>query len=178
MSYYLIASFGVGELIVHNETHAYYAWHRHACGSDDASAYYMNFSDSCVTPQDTSPQNMSTSDITWLIKPAIEDCPNRWISTLSTTTITDDDDDNNNNENDLSDTEIALIVLCTLFGTLNVILFGIIVKLIYYPTTTTILSSSSNSNHVSVYHKVVHDKIEADSTHDTYNLMQSKADQS
>ena len=161
-------------MVFHNETHAYYAWHRHACGSDDASAYYMNFSDSCVTPQDTSAQNMSTSDVTWLIKPTIEDCPNRWISTSTTSTTSTDDDDinnNDNNENSLSDTEVALIILCSIFGTLNVIMFGIIVKLIYYPAKLI----TSNINHGPIYYKVTEDKLELDSTHDTYNLMQSKA---
>ena len=145
----MIASFGVGELIVENSTHTYYAWHRHACGSDDPSTYYMNFSDSCVTPNDNSIQNMLTSDITWFIKPSKEECPNHWLSSISLISSPLNEDNNNNDDdkkNRLFTLEAVLIILCILFGTLNIILFRIIIKMIYYPTRN---SSSTTRNSLS-----------------------------
>lgn len=76
------ASFGIGSLVIHNETHAKYSWHRHACGSSAKGApnYGMNFSDHCATPGDKSPQLMLTSDEVWLVRPAQSLCPQRWLS--------------------------------------------------------------------------------------------------
>jgi hypothetical protein len=75
------SSFGVGSLVFENATAAEYSWHRHACGSDVPGADGMNFSDTCVTPGDLSPQNMLTSDVAKLLRPSRSSCPNRYVST-------------------------------------------------------------------------------------------------
>jgi len=75
------ASFGVAGLEVVNDTHAYYQWHRHACGSSSAAAKYENFSDACVTPGDNSVQKMLTSDITWITRPSKSECPAHYMGT-------------------------------------------------------------------------------------------------
>ena len=43
-----------------NATHAFYGWHRHACGSDEPGSEGMNFSTNCRSPGDNSEQNMET----------------------------------------------------------------------------------------------------------------------
>lgn len=75
------ASFGVASLVVLNANQANYSWHRHACLSSSQSALYANFSDNCVTPGDTSAQNMLTSDSVIIVRPSKSICPNRWTST-------------------------------------------------------------------------------------------------
>jgi 3',5'-cyclic AMP phosphodiesterase CpdA len=141
------ASFGVGEMVIHNSTHAYYAWHRHACGSNDAQAYYMNFSDSCVTPNDKSNQRMLTSDTVWFTRPSNSECTNRWKSTSDSYVGSSSSDSSDNNT--LSKTTIALIILTAVFGAMNIIHIGVIVKLLYAPkgnrdTSMTHLSPSSS----------------------------------
>jgi hypothetical protein len=78
-------SFGVGEIIFVNETTASYSWHRHACGSENASVYHMNFSDACVSPQDNSAQRMLSSDRVFVTRYPESQCPNRYISTATST---------------------------------------------------------------------------------------------
>lgn len=96
------SSFGVGGLTVVNSTHAFYAWHRHACESNDPENGNMNFSTYCRSPGDNSEQSMETSDIAWLVRPSISSCPNKWTGTssfkpqdsfVSSSNDNDDDDD-------------------------------------------------------------------------------------
>lgn len=74
------SSFGVGELTIVNSTHASYSWHRHACGSDSAADYHMNFSSACYSPDDNSAQKMETSDEVWFVRPGQGACPNRHVT--------------------------------------------------------------------------------------------------
>jgi len=62
------ASFGVGKLVIYNETHAYYEWHRVAC--EDTNATH------CATKGDNSAQRYDISDTTWVIRNTSQ-CPNR-----------------------------------------------------------------------------------------------------
>jgi len=71
------ASFGVASLVIVSATQANYSWHRHACMSTNASAFYADFSDNCVTPGDNSAQNMLTSDSFLIVRPSEALCPNR-----------------------------------------------------------------------------------------------------
>jgi acid phosphatase type 7 len=74
------ASFGVGGLQIVNSTHAFFSWHRHACGSTSDDTYHMNFSSSCVSPDDNSANAMETSDEVWIIRPSSDACTNRYVS--------------------------------------------------------------------------------------------------
>jgi hypothetical protein len=113
------SSFGVTELEIFNDTHASYAWHRHACYNYTESfpnpALGADFIDTCVSKVfkifycvyydfnririylfcsiqkgDNSAQKMETSDVFWIVKPTKEKCPNRWKSTATFTTQTSD----------------------------------------------------------------------------------------
>jgi hypothetical protein len=94
------SSFGVGELTVVNNTHAAYSWHRHACGSDSAADYHMNFSSNCYSPGDNSPQKMETSDVTWFIRPDAQTCPNRHVSSTHEVNPSVDPDSTEDNDDD------------------------------------------------------------------------------
>ena len=139
------ASFGVGELVFHNSTHAYYAWHRHACGSDDPQALHMNFSDSCVTPGDESNQQMLTSDSIWLLRPMSTKCSNHWISTsneyVGSFSHSHDQQHHHHHQNsgdNLSLREYWLILVCSFFGFMNILLV-----LLYINRTSWLCVSSS-----------------------------------
>lgn len=114
------SSFGVGELRVENSTHAAYSWHRHACGSDSAADYHMNFSSACYSPDDNSAQKMETSDVTWFIRPDAQACPNRHVTSshevfpTSDPSDSEDDDDEFNflSKNALFVISTSLVVLC------------------------------------------------------------------
>jgi hypothetical protein len=99
-------SFGVGQIEFLNDTVAAFNWHRHACGSDSPTDYYMNFSDSCVSPQDNSAQRMLTSDKVNIIRYPNSQCPNRYVSTATTTTSS-----SSSNNNMLPGGIIAVIVV-------------------------------------------------------------------
>ena len=139
------ASFGVGELVIHNSTHAYYAWHRHACGSDDPQVHYMNFSDSCVTPGDESNQRMLTSDTIWFIRPMSTECYNHWISTSNEYVGSffgyslDQEHRHQNSGDNLSLREFWLILVCSFLGLMNILL----VLLYINRTSLSCVSSSS-----------------------------------
>lgn len=94
------SSFGVGELTIVNDTHAYYSWHRHACGSDSDEDFHMNFSSSCYSPGDNSPQKMETSDETWFIRPDAQSCPNRHFTTSHEVYPQADSSSNDNDDAD------------------------------------------------------------------------------
>jgi hypothetical protein len=124
------SSFGVGELIIVNSTHASYSWHRHACGSDSDADYHMNFSSACYSPDDNSAQKMETSDATWFIRPDEQACPNRHVTSshevypqYDPTPADDDDDDYLNvlSKNALYVISMSLLVVC--FGLLITIAF-------------------------------------------------------
>eukprot|EP00602_Paraphysomonas_sp_CaronLab_P010548 CAMPEP_0185027788 /NCGR_PEP_ID=MMETSP1103-20130426/13015_1 /TAXON_ID=36769 /ORGANISM="Paraphysomonas bandaiensis, Strain Caron Lab Isolate" /LENGTH=638 /DNA_ID=CAMNT_0027561919 /DNA_START=21 /DNA_END=1937 /DNA_ORIENTATION=+ len=122
------SSFGVGSIVIVNSTHAQFSWHRHACGSSSSDAYYMNFSDSCFSPEDNSEHAMETSDSTWIVRPDSITCPNRhtttgYTPTSSTSSGNDDDSDG------LSSTAVALIAVCCILGILCLTLAGVIVYL-------------------------------------------------
>jgi hypothetical protein len=63
-----------------NKTHLSFAWHRHACGSSDPDSKGIDTDPDCSTPGDTSSQAMLTVDEFYLVRPPIEQCPNRWRS--------------------------------------------------------------------------------------------------
>ena len=77
------ASFGVGQLEFVNTTHALYGWHRHACGSDVPGDEGVDFSDECVTPGDNSSFRMLTSDVAWIVRPGVSNCPARHLSSFT-----------------------------------------------------------------------------------------------
>ncbi len=72
------SSFGVGELVIINSTHAKYAWHRHACGSDSKATHHINVSSFCSSPGDNSVNAMDTSDDVFIVRPDAAFCRNRW----------------------------------------------------------------------------------------------------
>lgn len=91
------ASFGVGSIKIHNATHAYLSWNRHACdnvdatnlglygGADATNNYAMNFSAAtCTTAGDNGMFAMTTSDASWVIKPSFKECANKYLSTVAT----------------------------------------------------------------------------------------------
>ena len=113
------SSFGVGELTVVNSTHAFYSWHRHACGSDSASDYYMNFSADCYSPGDNSVQKMETSDMTWFVRPDKDMCPNRHVTSTNDVNPESDFADSDDDEGldfltkeELVAIALSLLVLC------------------------------------------------------------------
>jgi hypothetical protein len=114
------ASFGIGGLQILDSITANYSWHRHACSSDDASSYNMNFSEYCSSPTDTSSLKFLTSDSILIKRPSKSSCPNRYVSTA---VVVDDSD------NSLSSTGVALIALSATVGVLSILLIGLIVKL-------------------------------------------------
>jgi hypothetical protein len=63
---------------------ANYTWHRHACGSISPGPpnYNMNFSSSCVTPEDNSTTRAVKVDSYILTKPSKAQCPNRYVTAL------------------------------------------------------------------------------------------------
>ena len=122
------SSFGVGGLNVINSTHAFFSWNRHACASDSEDTYHMNFSSSCVTPDDNSANAMDQSDDVWIVRPSKSTCPNRHFSTQyvipppSTANVNSNDDDDDGSD----DLVIILSVLASVFGaTIVILLFGI-----------------------------------------------------
>ena len=118
------ASFGVGGLVIHNETHSKFSWHRHACGSSSkgAPSYGMNFSVSCMTPGDNSAQAMLTSDEVWLVRPSQVTCPQRWSPI--------DSDDYGSIENFSSSDNISVTTAAVVSALL--IFFGVIVSLVLF----------------------------------------------
>lgn len=126
------ASFGVAQLTVHNSTHAYFAWHRHACGSDQPSSDNMNFSETCSTPGDNSEQAMETSDVVWFVRPSADECSNRWVGSSYQPVnpfAASEDSASGNDDDDYSDREVALIALCSCFSFVILILLGTILYL-------------------------------------------------
>jgi hypothetical protein len=126
------SSFGIGELVIHNDTHAYYSWHRVACGSSSQADYHMDFSSICVTPNDNSAEPMETSDTTWFIRPSIDECPNRHFGSDYEPVNPysyDDNKDNNDSNYAYSITVIALICGCTLLGITSIILLVVVIFL-------------------------------------------------
>lgn len=122
------ASFGVAKLVIENATHAKYTWNRHACQSDSPGYpnYNMNFTESCVTYGDIAGQAMLTTDETWLVRPDVKTCKNRYTSTAVVSN--DDTATSSGSDSSLSSLEITLAVFTTLFGlstiVLAVMLFG------------------------------------------------------
>ena len=90
------ASFGVGSIEIHNATHAYLSWNRHACdalnrndlglygGADSANNYAINTAASCASAGDNGMFSMITSDATWVVKPSASACANKYLSTAAT----------------------------------------------------------------------------------------------
>lgn len=119
------SSFGVAGLNIVNETHAYFSWNRHACGSDSEETYHMNFSTSCATPDDNSANAMDTSDEVWLVRPDKTTCSNRHYSTsykvqpYGTASVASADEDDDDNKDVLL---MILAILCSVFGAALVIL--------------------------------------------------------
>jgi hypothetical protein len=141
------SSFGVGELIVVNSTHASYSWHRHACGSTSDADYHMNFSSSCSSPGDNSAQNMETSDTTWFIRPDKGTCPNRHVSSShevypETDSTPSGDDDN--------DDEFGFLTKDALYAisvSLLVICFGLLLTVAYLWNKLAVRESDFDSVH-------------------------------
>lgn len=93
----------------------------------------MNFSDSCVTPDDSSSQNMLTVDEAWIIRPDAATCPNKYVSTAGDT---NDDDgtisvasSSDSSANKLSALNILLICLSSIFFASSVVLGYFVYKL-------------------------------------------------
>ena len=91
------ASFGVGSIKIHNATHAYLSWNRHACddvdintlglygGANSTNNYAMNFNAAtCASAGDNGLFSMTSSDAVWVVKPSAIACPNKYISTAAT----------------------------------------------------------------------------------------------
>lgn len=116
-------SFGIGSLEFYDSITANYSWHRHACESDQPGAYGMNFSDSCVTPTDNSDQRMLTSDSALIVRPSIDRCPNRYVSTSNSDDVIDNDanvgDSSSDGDNDNSVEKTAVIALSVVVGVLG-----------------------------------------------------------
>jgi acid phosphatase type 7 len=127
------ASFGVGGLDVVNSTHAFFSWHRHACGSSSNQFYYQNFSaQTCMSPDDNSPNAMETSDEVWIIRQDQTTCPNKHVSvdyepvdpsSLSKSSKNNDDDSKYSKE-----TTEVLIILTAFLGALSL---ALIVGMVY-----------------------------------------------
>jgi acid phosphatase type 7 len=128
------ASFGVGGLDIVNSTHAFFSWHRHACGSSSSQYYYQNFSyETCMSPDDNSPYAMETSDEVWIIRQDQTTCPNKHVSTnfepVDPSSYSTSDNDDDDSKYSTQTTEM-LIILTAIFGGLSlVLLVGIIVLL-------------------------------------------------
>ncbi len=122
------SSFGIGGFEIFNSTHAYFSWHRNACGSDSESTYYMNFSTSCVTPGDNSINAMETSDTFWVIRPSVSQCENKAGSSSYEPESTVSSS-SSNSKKDLSSTEISLTILCSILGAIVVILLFVVFAL-------------------------------------------------
>lgn len=127
------ASFGVGGLNVVNSTHAFFSWHRHACGSASSQYYYQNFSyQTCMSPDDNSPYAMETSDEVWIVRPDQSTCPNKHFSVdyqpVKPSSTSDSNDDDNSPYS--KGTTEALIVLTAIFGILSLgLLIGLVILL-------------------------------------------------
>lgn len=78
------SSFGVGQLRIVNDTHAHYAWHRHACEkfgpTGESYPSEIVFEDECATDDDNSVNNMTKTDEVWIVRPPASICPNRHYS--------------------------------------------------------------------------------------------------
>ncbi len=116
------SSFGIGELTIYNETHAYFQWHRVACESDSPGApnYNMNFSTTCHSPGDISAYPMATSDHVWIAKPSVDVCANRYMTSPSPSS--NSNSNSNSNGYNPSSGEISLIVLTVIFGVVIIVL--------------------------------------------------------
>jgi acid phosphatase type 7 len=128
------ASFGVGGLEIVNSTHAFFSWHRHACGSSSSQYYYQNFSyQTCMSPEDNSEYAMETSDEVWIIRQDQTTCPNKHVSTdyepVDPSSYSKSENDDDDSKYSTQVTEI-LIALTAIFGGLSLLLLvGIIVLL-------------------------------------------------
>ena len=135
------ASFGVGEMVIHNSTHASFAWHRHACQSDqiDYPHYSMNFTSTCISEvaaqssydgtasYDTSAQAMLTSDTFWVVRPNKTVCPNKYYSTsTSSSTPSSSTPSSSSSDAKLTGMEKALIALCVIFAVATCVLAGLL----------------------------------------------------
>lgn len=67
-------SFGVGKMVIYNDTHAHFEWHRVACEDTNATV--------CVTPGDNSAQAHDISDSAWIVR-NLTQCPNRLMPVTS-----------------------------------------------------------------------------------------------
>ena len=86
------ASFGVASLTVLSASQAKYTWHRHACGSNHTVAtasnnYNQNFNASCVSNGDNSDTVAQSVDSYTLTRPTINQCPNRYTSSMPLPTM-------------------------------------------------------------------------------------------
>lgn len=121
------SSFGVGNIVFHNASHASYSWHRHACGSDSDADYHMNFSSSCVSPGDNSQQAMETSDTSWIIRPAASECSNRYAGSAYQPSDTSNDKNNEDDSDDSSFTKRSLVIFVISLSACCVALLGVVV---------------------------------------------------
>jgi hypothetical protein len=121
------ASFGIGKLDIHNATHAFFTWNRHACGSDSAATYHQDFSPNCSSPEDNSVNAFDTSDETWFIRPSADKCPNRHFTTsyVPMETSTASSEDSSADKNEFSNLEVLLIVVVCC-SSLAVVVLGVI----------------------------------------------------
>lgn len=129
------ASFGVGGLNVVNSTHAYFSWHRHACGSSSNKYYYQNFSSqTCMSPDDNSPMAMETSDELWIIRQDKTICPNKYQGSNyapkpSSSSVTTNNNNNDDSKYSTSTTE-ALLALTIILGVVSISLLITVIYLL------------------------------------------------
>jgi acid phosphatase type 7 len=134
------ASFGVGGLDIVNSTHAFFSWHRHACGSSSSLFYYQNFSSqTCMSPDDNSPNAMETSDEVWIIRQDQTTCPNKHVSVdyepIEPSSLTKSSKSDDDSKYSQGVTE-ALIILSAFLGALSVALIVGMVLLVRRGTPT------------------------------------------
>ena len=149
------ASFGVGRMIVHNESTISFNWNRHACQNiSDPANYAENFDyESCISYSsywnltgsyvgyDNSAQRYETSDSVVLTKPSTQNCQNRYLSTYVAPPNADDSSSSSDDDDNKDSIIAALAVLTSLFGlstaVLSYFLYHASSKVVYYNNETT-----------------------------------------
>jgi hypothetical protein len=118
------ASFGIGKLDVHNATHAFFSWNRHACGSDSSATYHQDFSPNCSSPEDNSVNAFDVSDETWFVRPSSSKCPNRHFTTSYIPADISTSTDSSGGRKYTGLETFLIIVVCV--GSLVVVVLGVV----------------------------------------------------
>jgi hypothetical protein len=114
---------------VHNATHAFFSWNRHACGSDSSATYHQDFSPNCSSPGDNSVNAFDVSDETWFVRPSSSKCPNRHFTTsyipADTSSSSDGTSADSSGGRKYTGLETFLIIALG-FSTLVVVVLGVV----------------------------------------------------